>query len=222
MQLILGVLSFIQQLSRRFNAWFFRGGYTASGPVNLNLGAGILSGSKDRIQLGKNVGISGWLTVLHDGKISIGDFSSIGPRTVLQAWNRITIGSYTLISPDVWIQDNNSHSIFAQERYLDVIGQKDFAAGPAIDNVNTIVKPVTIGSHVWIGRRAMIMKGVTIGDRSIVAAGSVVTHDVPPDTIVAGNPAKAVKHIKQKRKNPDQYIGSLAEVDLSHLSYTKL
>ena len=54
-------------------------------------------------------------------------------------------------------------------------------------------KPVTIGDNVWIGYRAMILKGVTIGNNSVVAANSVVTKDIPANCIVAGNPAKIIR-----------------------------
>ncbi|MBN3518912.1 sugar O-acetyltransferase [Algoriphagus lutimaris] len=56
-------------------------------------------------------------------------------------------------------------------------------------------KPITIGSDVWIGGGSIICPGVTIGDKSIVAAGSVVTKDVPPGVIVGGNPAKFIKEV---------------------------
>lgn len=57
--------------------------------------------------------------------------------------------------------------------------------------------PVQIGSHAWIGFNSIILKGVTIGDRSVVAAGSVVTHDVPADTLVGGNPARVLRTIAE-------------------------
>lgn len=53
--------------------------------------------------------------------------------------------------------------------------------------------PIQIGNHVWIGARAIILKGVTIGDGVVVAAGAVVTKDVPPNTLVGGVPAKIIK-----------------------------
>ena len=58
-------------------------------------------------------------------------------------------------------------------------------------------KEIAIENDVWIGMKSIILKGVTIGEKSIVAAGSVVTKSVPANTIVAGNPAKVVKHLKE-------------------------
>ena len=59
-------------------------------------------------------------------------------------------------------------------------------------------KPIHIGKRVWIGSGSMILPGITIGDNSIVGAGSIVTKDVPPNVIVAGNPAKFIKNIDIK------------------------
>ena len=85
----------------------------------------------------------------------------------------ITIGEHVAISHDVTIMDSDAHAI-----------DRD-------DYVET--KPVHIGNHVWIGTKATILKGVSIGNGAIVAAGAVVTKDVPAHTMVAGVPAKVVK-----------------------------
>ena len=61
--------------------------------------------------------------------------------------------------------------------------------------------PIVIGRKVWIGSNATVLPGVTIGDRSIVAAGAVVNRDVPPDVIVGGVPAKVIKHLEISEKN---------------------
>ena len=58
-------------------------------------------------------------------------------------------------------------------------------------------KPITVGSNVWIGGGVKVMPGVTIGDGAVVGGGSVVVHDVPPDTLVAGNPARVIRKLKE-------------------------
>ena len=61
---------------------------------------------------------------------------------------------------------------------------------------NMIAAPIKIGDRVWIGSHATILSGVTVGDNAIIAAGAVVTRDVPADTVVAGVPAKVIKKLK--------------------------
>ena len=68
--------------------------------------------------------------------------------------------------------------------------------GTAEDGLRVVSAPIVIGDHVFIGARSIILKGVTIGEKAIVAAGSVVVKDVPPLTIVAGNPAKVIKKMQ--------------------------
>lgn len=86
---------------------------------------------------------------------------------------RITIGSHVAIGPDVVIRDSDDHRI--------------------ISDHGATTEPVTIDDHVWIGQRAMILKGVHIGEGAIVAAGAVVTKSVPPHTLVGGVPAHIIK-----------------------------
>lgn len=86
---------------------------------------------------------------------------------------KIEIGNNVVIARDVIIRDTDAHHLVGQEHEME--------------------KPVKIGDNVWIGTRAMIMKGVTIGEGVVIAAGAVVTKDVPPHTIVAGVPAKVIK-----------------------------
>lgn len=65
---------------------------------------------------------------------------------------------------------------------------------------NMFPAPIKLGQKVWIGSHATILAGVTIGDNSIIAAGAVVTKDVPPDTVAGGVPARILKHLKEKQK----------------------
>lgn len=68
-----------------------------------------------------------------------------------------------------------------------------------LDQGEEIRRPVHIGKNAWIACQVTILKGVTIGEGAVVAAGSIVTRDVPPYTVVAGNPAKIVKYLKQAK-----------------------
>ena len=76
----------------------------------------------------------------------------------------------------------------AFDEYLDII--KSFNVDSAVSFSDEV--PITIGKNVWIGIASTVLPGVTIGDNSIVGANSVVTHDVPPNTIVAGSPARKI------------------------------
>ena len=97
---------------------------------------------------------------------------------VCQCAGRITIGQDVLIGSDVFIIDFNHGRSPLSDSYLDN---------------NLEVGVVNIQDGVWIGNSAIILPDVTIGKKSIIAAGSVVTHDIPPYCIAAGNPAKVIK-----------------------------
>jgi acetyltransferase-like isoleucine patch superfamily enzyme len=115
------------------------------------------------------------LSVRGDGaaaRLSIGDATSVGDRTEIHCGSEVAIGARCSISWDVVIMDRDYHSL---------------GDGPATPS------PVEIGSDVWIGCRAIVLKGVTIGPGAVVAAGSVVTRDVAPAALVAGNPARVVR-----------------------------
>jgi|LSQX01.1.fsa_nt_gb putative colanic acid biosynthesis acetyltransferase WcaF len=114
---------------------------------------------------------SSWVERPHD--VSVGDYSSIGPRVHLYNLANIKIGDNTVLSQDVYVCG----------------GTHDFT-----DPTMPLVKQnVTIGSSVWICAGAFIGPGVTIGDGAVVGARAVVTKDVEPWTVVAGNPARVIK-----------------------------
>lgn len=69
---------------------------------------------------------------------------------------------------------------------------------------NMICAPIKLGERVWIGAHATVLAGVTIGDNAIVAAGAVVTADVPADTVVGGVPAKVIKRLSEVRPDPSE------------------
>lgn len=114
-------------------------------------------------------------TPLRPASIKIGKKCSIGDRTEIHAGESVEIGNDVIIAWDCNILDRDYHST---------------------DGAAEKTAPVRIGDRVWIGCRAIILKGVTIGEGAVVAAGSVVTRDVPPGTLVAGNPAVPKKDVK--------------------------
>lgn len=136
---------------------------------------------------------AGYLSIGENATVEIGDFTvysgctiGIAPRahfkvdnayincdSKIRCYKEITIGSGTVISENVIIRDNDDHQILSSN--------------------HTPTQPIHIGNHVWVGMGAIILKGVTVGDGSIIAAGSVVINDVPPHTMVAGVPATVKK-----------------------------
>lgn len=99
---------------------------------------------------------------------------------VIDCFSSITIGHDVVISERVAIRDSDNHYII-------------LAGGGMADN-QCVTKPIVINDHVWIGLNVIVLKGVTIGEGAIVAAGSVVNKDVPPHCMVAGVPAKVIKN----------------------------
>ena len=127
------------------------------------------------------------------GFCRVGDFTLLNGALIM-AEERIEIGSYCLISWNVGIADSDFHPLEPALRRRDALAlapyYKDRPARPEISK-----RPVSIGDNVWIGMGAVILKGVTIGENSVVAAGSIVTRSVPPNSVVAGNPAQLVKQL---------------------------
>ena len=157
---------------------------------NLRIIGGLpqLLGNPIRITVGDDVTLSGVITVVgskaaHDPVLDIGDGSYIGYQTTIVTGRGIHIGRHVLIANRVVIAGDDSHP-------TDSVARRN-GEPPAVQDV----KSVWIDDDVWIGDGAMILKGVQIGRGAIVAAKAVVTGDVPPSTVVAGNPARVVKDV---------------------------
>ena len=159
-------------------------GLMLDGPIPYFAGNG-------RIRVGDNVRVGGrntWVVgfkVSRDAALTIGDRVSVNFQTTISVATTVTIGDDTMIAGNVQIYDNISHPLSPSRRRRYESFNLDEAA------------PIIIGNNVWIGNGASIMRGVTIGDNSVVAAGSIVTRSVPPNVLVAGIPAQVIKSIAE-------------------------
>lgn len=155
-----------------------------------------IQGDPDRIIIGAHARIRGEIMIFaHEGRVKIGSWFFLGPGSLV--WSSdpegIRIGNRVLVSANVLIHDTNSHPIDANERFAQT--RAIFATGHPRDIPSIDSAPVTIGDDVWIGFGATILKGVTIGEGAIIGARAVVTRDVPPYTVVAGNPAIEIRKV---------------------------
>jgi len=154
------------------------------------------------IKIGKDtmVGCS-FIFESDQGEIKIGENTFINGGTSLISRERIDIGSNVTIAWGCTIYDHNSHSLDFQNRRNDITVQlKSYRAGISfIEGKNwATVKAaeIVIKNDVWIGFGCTILKGVTLGEGSIIGAQSVVRKDVEPWTVVAGNPAVFIRNLK--------------------------
>ena len=110
----------------------------------------------------------------------------------------IHVGKNVFINASCHFQDQGGITIgdYSKIGHCVVMATINHKIDPATRG-NMFLKPIVIGKNVWIGAHATITQGVRIGDNAIVAAGAVVTKDVPPNTIVGGVPAKIIKNIQQ-------------------------
>lgn len=122
-----------------------------------------------------------------DGEIEIGDFSG-GSSVVISSRSKVTIGRRVLLGGNARVFDHDFHALDSMLR-----------RNPDEDRCHIKSRPVIIGDDVLIGTNATILKGVTVGDRAIIGAGSVVSRDVPDDEVWAGNPARFIKKLETRK-----------------------
>jgi acetyltransferase-like isoleucine patch superfamily enzyme len=133
-----------------------------------------------RLRIGENTAIKAGAAIDVEGELVIGPNSFIGPGTIIVAAERISIGEDCLIAAYATIRDQ------------DHVIEDPAAPYRAQGRVST---PISIGRNVWIGTKATILRGVTIGDNSVIGANSVVTRDVGSNRIAVGIPAKVVRRL---------------------------
>jgi galactoside O-acetyltransferase len=134
------------------------------------------------------------------GKTTVGNGVFINYGTAVISRSSIEIGNDVMIAWNCMIYDHDSHSVSYLDRIKD---QKqhliDFPSGNMVANKNwssVATAPIKVCDYAWLGFDVAVLKGVTIGEGAIVGARAVVTKDVPPWTIAAGNPARVVKEIR--------------------------
>jgi acetyltransferase-like isoleucine patch superfamily enzyme len=151
-----------------------------------------------RITIGAHTHVKGeLLTFGHGGRITIGEFCFIGEQARIWSAKEITLGDRVLISHNVNIFDNDTHPVNSQARHEQF---KQIITTGQPKSIDLRERPVIIADDVLIGCNSIILSGVLVGKGAIVGAGSVVTRDVPPYTIVAGNPAKVIREIPEDER----------------------
>lgn len=142
-------------------------------PLSRNIKTCIYVGKKATLKLGNDVGIS---------------------SSTLWVKESVSIGNSVAIGADCIIMDTDAHNLDWKIRCSEETNEY----GESVDMVTAASAPIVIEDNVLVGARCIILKGVTIGARSIIGSGSIVTKDIPSDCIAAGNPCKVIKSIVYK------------------------
>ena len=157
-----------------------------------------------KVSIGENTKIGAQIFLDSiEGNVKIGNNCAIGSNSKFISAIGIEVGNDVIIAWDCYIYDHNSHAIYWEQRCNDVKysinGYKK-----VWDNVKR--QKIKIEDKVWIGFGCVILKGVTIGEGAVVGARSVVTKDVEPWTVVAGNPARVVQKIIKEDIHANRYF----------------
>lgn len=179
------------KLTPAFNRWFFRtkgvtygpnmtifGRVSIEGPGKISIGDNFMMTTGEAINPISSNLRGAFYTDSPNAKITIGDNVGMS-STRMWIHDSLTIGNNVKIGGNVLLIDTDCHPIdFKIRRH---------------SNEGTQSAPIIIEDDVWIGAQSIVLKGVTIGARSIIGAGSIVTKDIPADCIAAGNPCKVIK-----------------------------
>lgn len=152
------------------------------GSVPLIYGDGEIRVGDDAQIGGRNTWAVGY-KVSTDARLTIGNRTVVGYQNFLSVAKSVIIGDDTMLASNVQIYDNPNHPLEPDRRLRKESFRLDETA------------PVVIGRNVWLATGCIVLPGVTIGDGSVVGAGSVVTRDIPPYTLAAGNPARVIRSL---------------------------
>ncbi len=137
--------------------------------------------SKNLVEIGNRIQTEDYVEIQAKGKLRIGNSFFINSYSRIVSYDDIEIGDNVVIAQFVSILDHDHDSKF-------INGNIDFSG--------YVTKPIRIGNNVWIGDKVTIIKGVHIGENVIIGANSVVTKDIPPNSLAAGCPCKVIRNIK--------------------------
>lgn len=148
------------------------------------------------IEIGECRQITASLCAWNDGEIRIGDKTSINGAQVFAQASKIRIGKDCMLSDGITIMGSDQHVLVELE---------------TMSAINLDKRDVTIEDHVWVGRGSTILPGITIGHGAVIGAGSVVTRSVPPQSAVAGNPARLIRSNISWSRDSSRVGGDLGE-----------
>jgi acetyltransferase-like isoleucine patch superfamily enzyme len=160
----------------------------------------------------RKVRLAVWSEKKDLGRIRFGDYCLISPGVRIGSAHEIIIGDNCMMAHGAYLTDSDWHDVYNR-----------IAIGKTA--------PIKIENNVWVGDSAIVCKGVTIGENSIIGAGAVVINSVPPNCIAAGNPAKVVKQLdtaeqfttrQQWFADPDQLFRGFDETDRQFLRQNSL
>ncbi len=204
-------MRFISRLGQQGTAWLKRRLVFANKVQHCRLdnGARLLpeaqinnvSGNPEHISIGRHSHIRGrLLTYGHGGRISIGEWCYVGIRSEIWSMESVSIGNRVLIAHDVNIHDGTAHSIDHVERhehFRHIIEKGHPRMVSELPGVQS--SPVVIEDDVWISFGVTILRGVTIGKRSVIAAGSIVAQDVPTDSVYRCNVTPVITPVDESK-----------------------
>jgi maltose O-acetyltransferase len=135
------------------------------------------------VVLGEGVSLNGTVVPIElvtytSGSIEIGNHTFINYGSSIAARASVKIGSHCHLGHYAFVMDNDQH---------DVVMHTELPPS----------NPVIIEDHVWIGSKTVVLPGVRIGSRAVIGAGSIVTKDIPPQCVAAGNPARVLRHLTE-------------------------